>query len=172
MGPTPNPTATTAAATALTSAPLPTSSLAQVPTTGASSEPPAVVVFIKDGDILVWEEATGQTRTILDAGDAINLTMSDDGEVLAFLRRSVIGDLNSEWHEQSALWAVDRTGENPRELVSAGTHCAHCSTPRDQLHQRSADGMGSDTHRLLFSGWTYFVQAERSRTPCPRALPG
>ena len=29
----------------------------------------AVVAFVKDGDVLVWEETTGQTETIFDSGD-------------------------------------------------------------------------------------------------------
>jgi hypothetical protein len=77
-----------------------------------------VVAFVKDGDILVWEEATGQSTTILEAGDVIALTMSDDGQVIAFLRRLVVQRSELDWYEQSALWAVDLNGGNPRELVS------------------------------------------------------
>ncbi len=49
-----------------------------------------MVAYVKDGNIQVWDEATGQTRTIFDAGDAIGVSVSDDGQVLAFLRRSAV----------------------------------------------------------------------------------
>jgi hypothetical protein len=78
---------------------------------------PGVVVFVQDGDIQVWDEATGQTETIFSSGDVIAVTMSDDGQVVAFLRRSPVKRSELDWYEQSALWAVERDGGNPRELV-------------------------------------------------------
>src|SRR3990172_6153597 len=72
LGPTP----TSASAAEL---PPPTPAPTQVPSTSPGG---AVVVFVKDGDLLVWDEATGQTQSIFDVDDAINLTVSDDGEVV------------------------------------------------------------------------------------------
>ena len=81
-----------------------------------------MVVFVKDGDIQVWEEATQQTRTILNTGDAVSVTASEDGQVIVFTRRSWVGDV-PDGYEQFALWAMDREGGNPRELrrrIAAG----------------------------------------------------
>ena len=89
----------------------------QVPGRGVS----AIVVFVKDGDLLMWDEATGQTRLLFDADDAIKVTMSDDGQAVAFLRRSLVRRSELDWYEQSSLWTMDRKGANPRELVSADT---------------------------------------------------
>jgi len=142
----------------------------------ASTEPTrapgtgALVAFVQGGDVKVWEEATGRIDTIVESGDVIRVTMSDDGQVLAFLRRSIIGDLNSEWHEQSAMWAVDQSGENPRELVSA-------EELRRLLNASETDSTNipqmawiPGTHRLLFSGWTYLVQAEGESHAVPEGL--
>src|SRR3990172_2916988 len=88
-GPGPTPTATPEMPTATRASPTATPTLpltpTQVPTVEASavSGGSALVVHIKDGDILVWEESSGQSETLFDAGDAIALTMSDDGQVLA-----------------------------------------------------------------------------------------
>jgi len=130
----------------------------------------AVVVFVKDGDILAWDEATGHTETVFDSGDAISVSMSDDGQVVAFLRRSIIGDFDSEWHEQSALWAVDRNGENPRQLVSA-------EELRRLLNASETDSSNipqmqwiPGTHHLLYTGWTYLVQAEGESHAVPEGL--
>lgn len=152
---------------AATAVPPPASAPTAVPTASPGT---AVVAFIQNGNIQVWEEATGQTETIFASGEAIELTVNDDGQVVAFLRRSIVGDLNSEWHEQSALWAVDRDGGNPRELVSA-------EQLREQLSAAETDSTNipqmawiPGTHRLLYSGWTYFVQAEGESHAVPEGL--
>ncbi len=49
------------------------------------------VVFVKDGNIQVWDEATQQTRTIVNTGDVFSVTMSDDGQMIAFTRGSWVG---------------------------------------------------------------------------------
>jgi hypothetical protein len=77
-----------------------------------------VVAYVKDGNILVWDDGSGQSKTIYSAGDVIAVTMSDDGRVIAFLRRSVVKRSELDWYEQSALWAVGLNGGNPRELIS------------------------------------------------------
>jgi len=165
--PTRPPPATLAAPTAV---PDLIAALTQVPTGSVASGQSAAVVFVKDGDIQVWDEASGESQTIFDSGDVIRVELSDDGEVVAFLRRSIIGDLDSEWHEQSALWAVGRNGENPRELVSA-------EDLRELLHAAETDSTNIPqlewiprTHRLLFSRWTYFVQAEGESHATPGGL--
>jgi streptogramin lyase len=129
-----------------------------------------VVFFVKDGDIQLWDEATGQTETIFSSGDVIAVTMSDDGQVVAFLRRSPVKKSELDWYEQSALWAVERDGGNPRELVSA-------EALRELLNAGETDSTNipqmewiPGTHRLLYTGWTYFVQAEGESHATPRGL--
>jgi hypothetical protein len=129
-----------------------------------------VVVFVKDGDILVWEEASGESRTIFEGGDAIAVDLSDDGQIAALLRRSVVTRTELDWYEQSALWAVDLDGQNARELVSA-------ETLRGLLGASDTDSTNipqmewiPGTHRLLYSGWRYFVLAEGESHALPEGL--
>jgi hypothetical protein len=50
----------------------------------------AVVAYVKDGDVLVWEETTGQSQTVFDSGDATRVEISDDGQLVAFVRRTLL----------------------------------------------------------------------------------
>ena len=141
-----------------------------VPTAVLPTGSGLVVVFIKDGNIQLWDESSGQTQTIVNAGDVIAVKMSDDGQVIAFLRRSAVQVTETEWREQSALWAVDLSGANPRELVSA-------ESLRQRLNAAERDSANipqmewiPGTHKLLFSGWTYFVMAEGESHAVPQGL--
>jgi len=127
----------------------------------------AVVVFVNVRKILVWEEATGQSRTIFDSGDVTRVELSDDGQLVAFLRRTYFeaGDFNR--HEKSALWVVKRNGEDPRELVSA-------DQLRTQLNASETDSTNfprlewiPNTHRLLYSGDTYTANGEGESAHVP-----
>jgi len=127
-------------------------------------------VYTKDGDILVWGEVTGESRKIFDSDDVIRVELSDDGQLVAFLRRSTISTSDVDWREQSALWVVDLNGENPRELVSA-------ETLRELLGASESDSSNirdmtwiPGTHHLLYNGWTYLVQAEGESHAIPRGL--
>ena len=127
----------------------------------------AVVVFVKDGDVLVWEEATGQTETIFDSGDVIRVELSDDGELVAFLRRSFFEAGGFDRNEQSALWVVERDGANPRELVSAEQLRALLSAAETDSTNFPRLRWIPDTHRLLYSGNTYDAHGygEGAHTP-------
>ena len=96
--------------------------------------------------------------------------LSGDGQLVAFLRRSIVQSSDVDWREQSASWVVDLSGENPRELVSA-------DTLRDLLGASETDSTNipemawiPGTHRLLYNGWTYLVMAEGSLHAIPRGL--
>jgi hypothetical protein len=148
-----------------TESPLPS---AQATSTSAATR--TTVVYTKDGDILVWDDVTGESRNILDSGDVIRVELSDDGQLVAFLRRSLVQTSDVDWREQSDLWVVDRNGENPRELVSG-------ETLRDLLGASERDSSNipemtwiPGTHRLLYNGWTYLVQAEGESHALPRGL--
>ena len=156
--------------------PTPTSTASAPPTSAASPIPSAapgtsaVVVFVKDGDLLVWDEASAQSQTLFDAGDAISVSVSGDGQVVAFLRRSIIGDLDSEWRQQSALWVVNWNGENPRELVSAEELRRLLNASETESTNIPQLEWVPGTHRLLYSGWTYIVQAEGESHAVPEGL--
>ncbi len=123
-----------------------------------SIEEPVIVAFVKDGDIHLWDSTTMESETIFTAGDVTAVSMSDDGQVIAFLRLSVFEQ--PELWEQYALWAVDSTGANPRELVPA-------ETMRKRLNPRPTDSTGiaeldwlPGTHRLVYSGTKYFAPGQ------------
>ena len=116
------------------------------------------VAFVKDGNIQVWDEATQETRTIVNTGDVFSLTTSDDGQLIAFTRGSWVGGLDG--YEQFALWAMNRDGGNPRELISA-------QDLRQRINPSERDSSNfyqlswvPQSHQLIFSGTKYIVQAE------------
>jgi len=156
----------------LSPSPTPDSVATALPSPAAvpSNESWLAVAFVKDGNIQLWDEATGQIQTIQNTGEVNAVTMSDDGQVIAFLRRSAVQLAEAEWFEQSALWAVDRNGGNLRELVSA-------ESLRQRLNAAERDSTNipqmqwiPGTHRLLFSGWKYIVQAEGESHAIPEGL--
>jgi hypothetical protein len=148
-----------------TESPIPS---AQATSSGAAKG--TTVVYTIHGDILLWDDVIGESRKIFDSGDVIRVDPSDDGQLVAFLRRSSVETSDVEWREQSGLWVVDLSGENPRELVSA-------ETLRDLLGATERDSSNipevtwiAGTHRLLYNGWTYLVQAEGESHAVPRGL--
>jgi len=109
----------------------------------------AVVAYVKEGDVLVWEEATGQSQTVFDAGDVTRVEISDDGQLVAFVRRTLL-DGNPRYGH-TALWVVDRDGANPRELVSDEQLRARLgATDTDDTDFPELAWIPS-SHRLLYS---------------------
>ena len=109
----------------------------------------AVVAYIQDGDVVVWEEATRQSQTLFDSGDVIRVELSDDGQLVAFVRRTLLG--RDPRYGRSSLWVVERDGGNPRELVSD-------SQLRARLGATDDDDIGfpalmwiPNGHRLLYN---------------------
>ena len=117
------------------------------------------VVFVKDGNIQVWDEATQQTRTIVNTGDVFSVTVSDDGQMIAFTRRSWVGDV-LDGYEQFALWAMNRDGGNPRELISAQDLRQRINPSERESSNFYQLGWVPQSHQLIFSGTKYIVQAE------------
>lgn len=141
---------------------LPTSTTS--PTDIAPTFPPTgqtvSVVFVKDGDIKVWDEVSDQSEILFSAGDVISLSMSDDNQMITFIRRSVVRQTDIEWYEQSELWVVNRIGEDSRQLLAA-------EDLRELLDASERDSSAflqiewiPHTHDLLFSGTKYIVQGE------------
>jgi WD40 repeat protein len=117
------------------------------------------VAFVVDGNIQVWDEATQQTRTIVDTGDVFSVSVSDDGQIIAFTRGLWVGDVY-DGYEQFTLWAMNRDGGKPRELVSA-----HDLRQRIHPSERESSNFYQlswipQSHQLIFSGTKYIVQAE------------
>ena len=113
------------------------------------SEGRALVAYTRDGNVFVWDEATGQSKTIFASGDVSRIAMSDDGHLIALVRHSEAGLV--------ALWAVDWNGRNPRELVSA-----EIFRQRLETVQSGSDPVGAGigelewipgAHRLIYN-WT------------------
>lgn len=129
----------------------------------------AVVFFLQDGNIGLWEEG-GETRTIYAGGDAISVKLSPDRQLITFMKREIITASDLEWFEQISLWVIDLNGGNLRELV-----------PAAQLRQliNSGGGISSKmaqlewvgaTHRIAFSGINYFAQGEGESHASPSGL--
>lgn len=121
------------------------------PTTQASpvAGGSAVIVLVKDGNLLAWEEATGRIQTIFESGDVVQVELSDDGQKVAFLRRTLLdGDPR---YGRSALWIVDRDGANPRELVSDEQLRAQLGASDTDDTNFAELGWVPNTHRLLYS---------------------
>lgn len=82
--------------------------------TPSPAAPGGRVAYIREGDIHLWQEATGSVR-LTDSGDITHFTASADGELIAFTRR-----LNPD-NERSGeeLWSIRVDGGNLQRWVSA-----------------------------------------------------
>ncbi|HEY5902724.1 MAG TPA: hypothetical protein VIU39_09225, partial [Anaerolineales bacterium] len=129
-----------------------------VPSSPQPASRPVFVAYVKEGSIQLWDEAANETRSVFISGDVVRVTMSPDGQVIAFLRRTLIE--KPELLEKLSLWAVERDGRNPRQLIAA-----------DELHQRLAasdtDSSNIDqlewipgTHRLAYTADKYYLPGQ------------
>src|SRR5215211_7742772 len=112
--PGPIPT-TSAVAPGVTTDSIPTVTAPPATTTPVLTESQApegalVVAFVKDGDIHLWAESNQQSRTLVTAGDVTSVMTSDDGQVIAFLRRALVEQ--PELMEYVSLWAMGSNGQN------------------------------------------------------------
>ena len=151
---------------------LPTESLSTaMPSPSVPSLPIGMieVAFVKDGNIQVWDEATQQTRTIVNTGDVFSVTMSDDGQRIAFTRGSWVGDV-FDGYEQFALWAMDRDGGNPRELISAQDLRQLINPSERESSNFFQLSWVPQSHQLIFSGTKYIVQAEGLSHAVPQGV--
>jgi len=108
-----------------------------------------VVAFVKNGDIHVWDSAIQQSELVFNADDANMVTISGDGQLIAFFRRWV----DSKQCEQRALWVVERNGENAREIVSPAELRDFLDATECDLATASIDKIEwlPQTHRLVYS---------------------
>ena len=84
-----------------------------VPDVPAFTAPRALqVAYIKDGNVYIWTEGESSVR-LTNTGDAMDVRISDDGQIIAYMRRDPNNDFSYE------LWAVKTSGPtNTRVLVS------------------------------------------------------
>ncbi|MGE5249452.1 MAG: hypothetical protein ACM3QS_04485 [Bacteroidota bacterium] len=129
-----------------------------IPATPEAVQRTILVAYVKEGNVYLWDEATGQSRAVFTSGDADSVTLSDDGRVIAFSRRSFRDQ--PEPREDHALWAVDQDGRNPRELVAADELRRRLNTPEQ-------DSTGFDelkwvpgTHRLVYTASSYYLPGQ------------
>jgi hypothetical protein len=151
---------------------LPTESLpTAMPSPSVPSLPTGMieVAFVKDGNIQVWDEATQQTRTIVNTGDVFSVTVSDDGQRIAFTRGSWVGDV-FDGYEQFALWAMNRDGGNPRELISAQDLRQRISPSERESSNLFQLSWVPQSHQLIFSGTKYIVQGEGLSHAVPQGV--
>ena len=85
-------------------------------TTATESIPPQPVIpsglkvaYIKDGDIWLWSSDDTKSQ-LTSSGMVYALNISDDGQVIAFLRQ--VDDFHAE------LWVINSDGTNERRLIS------------------------------------------------------
>ena len=146
-----------------TEAPFATAALTENSSLGSemNPEPPVsslVVVFVKDGNIHLWEESTHQSRTLIRAGDVVNVMMSDDGQRIAFLRRSLVEQ--PELMEYVSLWAVNSNGENPRELVTSDSLLQRLNPdPTDSVAIAQFNWIPG-THRLVYNASKHYLPGQ------------
>jgi WD40 repeat protein len=130
---------------------LPTTPPPQLAEAAEGARGSAVVVFAKDGDIIVWDETTGESQVIIDSGDMIQVTLSDDGQLVAFVRR-IPSEAGGSQQQESAVWVVERSGDDPRELVSTDELRARLGASLTDNTSILCLEWIPNTHRLLYSG--------------------
>jgi len=74
------------------------------------------VAFVREGNVWLWSEGA-EARALTSAGDVTSVEISDDGEVVAFLRGL-------------ELWAVNSDGSGERPLITTD-HIAAMVEPGD-----------------------------------------
>ena len=130
----------------------------------------ALAFYLKDGNIHLWEEGSGERGAVFDGGDAISVKLSPDRELIVFMRRSIVGTPEVDWYEQSSLWVMDRGGGNLRQLISAEQLRGLIgSSDTDSSNMPQVEWIPG-THQLAFTAYNYFVQAEGESHAFPTGL--
>ena len=137
--PTDTPQLPTEVVLPLTPTPLP-------PTPSPAALGSLQVAFINaSSDLVVWRETDGSFATLVEAANAIDLRLSDDGTMVAYRRDFDFG--------QQELWVVNTDGSNHRLLLSV-----------DALAALDPDALGvliylyewiPNTHTLAFNTVEY-----------------
>lgn len=146
------------------------------PTAATSGLPIALattkVALVKDGHVLLWDEATKQLQTIVSSGDVQAVWLSPDGQMVAYTRRAVVekSDTSNNWFEQSSVWLVDINSTNPTELVSAAQLRQLLNI--DNLESTAVEQLFwlPEGNGIAFNGISYWVQGEGASHALPQGL--
>lgn len=112
------------------------------PPTPTPTPIPLHIVYVSDGNVYLWIEG-GSPTPVTSTGDAEDIKISDDGQVIAFARQV------DDTHEE--LWAVNSDGTNLRNLVNAADFDAMATDP-DALTTNLAEfDWVPGTHTLAFN---------------------
>lgn len=108
---------------------------------------PRRFVYTADGNVHLWTVG-GSPAELTTSGDATDVKISDDGQVIAFIRK--VDDAHEE------LWAINADGSNLRNLVSAADFDAMTSDP-DMITTRVwTFDFVPGTHNVAYNTLPYF----------------
>lgn len=111
-------------------------------------EPPILTLitqkaaYVKDGNVFYWEEGI-PPLTLTTSGDASDVRISDDGNVVAFTR-------GPDWYHQE-LWAINSDGSNIRQLVSQTTLSSYITTRTALTARIYSFEFKPGTHQVAFN---------------------
>lgn len=114
----------------------------------STSEPlivtPATIkaAYIRDGNVYYWEEGL-LPLMLTSTGDASDVRLSDDGNVVAFTR-------GPDWYHQE-LWAINSDGSNLRQLVDQATLSTYITTRTAVSARIYSFAFKPGTHQVAFN---------------------
>jgi hypothetical protein len=98
--------------------------------------------YVKDGNVYYWEEGSA-VLPLTSSGDAFDVRLSDDGDVIAFTR-------GPDYYQQE-LWAINSDGSNLRLLVDQTTLSTYI-TNRNMVSARIYSfEFKPNTHQIAFN---------------------
>jgi hypothetical protein len=138
-----------------TTQPLITAEAAPAEATAESSDAPTLeepateaasrgvrAAFTHDGNVWLWDEG-GEPKQITTAGQVITLDLSDDGQVVMFLREPE--DAGVE------MWAINSNGSDEHLLLSAEEMDALKADPASREVRPGGFAWVPDTHAIAYS---------------------
>lgn len=98
--------------------------------------------YVRDGNVFYWEE--GLPPVILtSSGDAADVRLSDDGNVVAFTR-------GPDYYHQE-LWAINSDGSNLRQLIDQTTLDSYITDPNAVSTRIYSFAFKPGTHQVAFN---------------------
>ena len=103
---------------------------------------PLKLVYVKDGNLFYWEEGI-LPYTLSAVGDAFDVRISDDGNVVAFTR-------GPDYYHQE-LWAINIDGSNLRQLVDQTTLSSYITNQNALTARIYSFAFRPGTHQVAFN---------------------
>jgi len=98
--------------------------------------------YVRDGNVFYWEEGAAPLM-LTSTGDAADVRLSDDGNVVAYTR-------GPDWYHQE-LWAINSDGSNLRQLVDQATLDSYITTRTAVSARIYSFAFKPDTHQVAFN---------------------